>query len=394
MARRPPRADDHGEDDRPAMSRLTLSDLPSAETRRSARRTQGRDRLRRRRRRALRALVVTLVALGLLGGGVVLAADPLRDLVAQLTEPNDFEGAGTGEVQVRVEAGDTGSDIGATLAEAGVVKTAEAFVEQASTDPRASSIAPGTYALREQMSAAAALDLLLDPAALKNFSVTIPEGFTAEEALQRTAEATGTSVEALRTASADPAVGLPLEAGGSLEGYLFPATYTFDLAVTEVQVLATMVARAQQATDAAGVPAERRHEVLTIASLVQAEAGNEADMAKVSQVIANRLSTGMALQFDTTVNYATSKKGLTTSDADRATDSPYNTYLYPGLPPGPINNPGDAALAAALAPEPGDWLFFVVVDPDTGETRFAVTKEEHDANVKIFQAWYRENQGS
>lgn len=376
---------------RGAVSRLTLSDLPSAPSTRASRRTESRDRVRRRRQRRWRSLAVALIALLVVGGGVLLASDPLRSLAADLTAPDDFEGPGTGEVQVRVESGDTGRAIGQRLAEAGVVKTAGAFADAAAADPAAASIAPGLYALRREMSSAGALETLLDPASALSHAVTIPEGFTTARALERIAEDTDRSVEGLTAAAADPAVGLPPEAGGELEGYLFPATYEFDLESTDVQVLATMVARAGQALDAAGIPPERRREVLTTASLIQAEAGSVEDMRKVSRVIANRLAAGMALQFDTTVNYATSKGGITTTEADRATDSPYNTYKYPGLPPGPINNPGDAALAAALAPEEGPWLFFVVVDPDTGETRFATTKAEHDANVGLFRAWLREN---
>lgn len=371
------------------MSRLTLADLPSAETKRSGRRTSSRGRQRRRRRRTFRALAVTVVALLVVGGGLVLASDPLRQLVGTFTEPNDYEGTGTGEAQVRVEVGDSGRTIGTTLAEAGVVKTAGAFADAAAADPDAASIQPGTYVLRERMSATAALGLLLDPASLRSYQVTIPEGLTAERALERIAESTDSSVEALTAAAGDPALGLPPEAGGRLEGYLFPATYEFDLAVTDVQVLAAMVDRTEQALTAAGVPVEQRQAVLTTASLVQAEAGSVADMGKVSRVIANRLAQGRPLQFDTTVNYATGKGGLTTTEADRATDSPYNTYLYPELPAGPIGNPGEEALAAALAPEPGDWLFFVVVDPDTRETRFAVTEAEHQANVELFRAWLR-----
>jgi UPF0755 protein len=370
---------------------LTLADLPSAESTRAARRAEGRDRQRRRRVRRIRAAVATLLALLVVGGGVLLASEPLRDLAASITEPDDFEGPGSGEVQVRVRTGDSGRAIGETLAAAGVVKTAGAFTDAAAADPEAASIQPGTYVLRSGMSAAAALDLLLDPASLRNYTVTIPEGFTAERALERIAEATETSVEALLAAAADPAVGLPPEAGGQLEGYLFPATYDFPLEVTEVEVLAAMVARTGQALDAAGVAPEQRRTVLTTASLVQAEAGSAEDMGKVSRVIANRLAQGQLLQFDTTVNYATDKSGLTTTDEDRATDSPYNTYLYPGLPAGPINNPGDDAIAAALVPEDGPWLFFVVVDPSTGETRFAETKAEHDANVELFRAWLRAN---
>jgi UPF0755 protein len=99
----------------------------------------------------------------------------------------------------------------------------------------------------------------------------------------------------------------------------------------------------------------------------------------------------MALQLDTTVNYANNKGGITTSAADRANPSPYNTYVHPGLPPGAISNPGEDALRSVLSPTPGEWRFFVVVDPDTGETRFGVTAEEHQQNVLLFQQWLREN---
>jgi UPF0755 protein len=108
-------------------------------------------------------------------------------------------------------------------------------------------------------------------------------------------------------------------------------------------------------------------------------------------VLENRLSEGMALQLDTTVNYANGKGGITTSVQDRANPSPYNTYVHTGLPPGAINNPGEDALRAVLSPTPGDWRFFVVVDPDTGDTRFAATAAEHEQNVLLFQQWLRAN---
>ena len=112
-------------------------------------------------------------------------------------------------------------------------------------------------------------------------------------------------------------------------------------------------------------------------------------MPKVARVLDNRLAKGMLLQLDTTVNYANGKSGLTTTPQDRQNPSPYNTYLHPGLPPGPISNPGEEALRAVLAPAQGGWLYFVVVNPDTGETRFAATAEEHQQNVALFQQWLR-----
>jgi UPF0755 protein len=158
-------------------------------------------------------------------------------------------------------------------------------------------------------------------------------------------------------------------------------------------VLSGMIARTTQLLDQLGVPEDQRLTVLTHASLVQAEAATPEDMAMVARVIQNRLAIGMPLQFDTTVNYATGKSGITTTPEDRANPSPYNTYAHAGLPPGPIDNPGEDALRAVLSPAAGDWIYFVVVNPDTGETRFAVTAEEHAANVALFQQWLRENPG-
>ena len=114
----------------------------------------------------------------------------------------------------------------------------------------------------------------------------------------------------------------------------------------------------------------------------------------MARVLENRLADGMPLQLDTTVNYANNKAGITTTDADRQNPSPYNTYVHPGLPPGPISNPGEEALRAVLNPTPGDWRFFVVVNPDTGETRFAVTADEHTKNVLLFQQWLQDHPGN
>lgn len=387
------------------MDGLTLANLPGGqqptETASSSsssgspgsRRSSG-DRQRRRRRRRVRALVVLVIALLVIGGGVIAVTAPLRELAQQVTEPDDYPGPGAGAAEVTVAEGATGREIAAELAGANVVKTPRAFSTVAQSDPRAATIKPGTYALKQEMSAKGALAALLDPASLQQHTFTVPEGFTSLKALQVVAEVTGTSVEELRATVADPGVGLPPEAEGNLEGWLFPATYAFPLDTTSAEIVTAMVKRTVQALDQAGVPADQREEVLTKASLIQAEAGPSDDMAKVSRVIDNRLSSGMMLQFDTTVNYATGKTGLTTTDEDRANASPYNTYKVAGLPPGPISNPGDDAIDAAMNPVDGPWLFFVVTNPDTGETAFSTTKEEHDANVKVFQAWARANPGS
>lgn len=345
----------------------------------------------RRRRRPLGVLVVLLLLVGVVAG-VLVGGRMLLGLINPASE--DFAGAGSGTAEIRVEQGDTLSDIGQHLVDAGVIASVEPFVDAAEANAAATGIQPGVYVLRSQMSGQAALDLLLDPATRQISRVTIPEGLTAAVTLQRLSEATGVPVAEFEAAAADPAaLGLPDWAGGKVEGLLFPATYDFEPDATPAQMLAAMVARAQTAFDALQIPAEQRLTVLTKASLVQAEASTAEDMAKVARVLENRLSDGMALQLDTTVNYANGKGGITTTPEDRANPSLYNTYVHPGLPPGPISNPGEQALSAVQNPAEGPWRFFVVVDPDTGETRFAETAEGHQQNVLLFQQWLRENPG-
>ena len=109
--------------------------------------------------------------------------------------------------------------------------------------------------------------------------------------------------------------------------------------------------------------------------------------------LANQLRNGGRLQLDSTVGYAVGRRTLTTTATERNVNSPYNTYRYGGLPPGPIDSPGKAAIQAALSPADGPWLYFVTVDPSTGETKFATTSAEHQRNVAEFQAWCRNNPG-
>ena len=344
---------------------------------------------RRRRRRPV-AVVFSLLVLAGLVVGIFFGGQKLLNLIDPSSQ--DFTGQGSGEIEIRVREGDTLSDIARTLVDAGVIASIGPFIDAAEAHPDATGIQPGVYSLRQEMSGQAALDLMLDPVARLVSRVTVPEGLTADATLVRLSESTGIPVADFEAAAADPAaLGLPAWTNGSVEGFLFPATYDFEPDTPAADILSTMVARAQQAFTDLQIPADRLQVVLTSASIVQAEAASAEDMAKVARVIENRIAIQMPLQFDTTVNYANGKSGITTTAEDRANPSPYNTYLHAGLPPGPISNPGEQALQAVLAPADGDWLFFVVVDPDTGETRFAATAEEHQANVLLFQQWLREN---
>jgi UPF0755 protein len=378
------RLDDEGIFGAEPMGPLTDDEIPvSAYDARS-------DRSRRRRRRRPFAVVLALLVLGGIVAGIVLGGQQLLALLDPTAQ--DYPGGGNGSVDIRVNSGDTLSDIARSLDSADVIASTGPFVDAAEGHPEATGIQPGVYTLRLQMSGQAALEAMLDPAARQVSRVTVREGLTVVQTLALVAEATGTPPAELEAAAADPvALGLPAYANGMLEGLLFPATYDFEPDDTAVDMLGAMVARAEQAFDTLAIPEGERLVVLTKASIVQAEAAGAEDMAKVARVLENRLADGMPLQLDTTVNYANGKGGITTTAADRANPSPYNTYVHPGLPPGAIGNPGEDALRAVLAPAEGDWRFFVVVNPDTGETRFARTGEEHQQNVLLFQQWLREN---
>ncbi|MGY1856245.1 endolytic transglycosylase MltG [Modestobacter sp. SYSU DS0290] len=345
-----------------------------------------------RRRRPV-TIVLSLLVLGGLVAGIVFGGQALWRTLNPASE--DYTGQGTGAVEVRVNEGDSLRAIARSLVSADVIASTGPFLEAAEANDSATGIQPGVYAMRQQMSGASALDLMLHPETRMVTKVTLREGLTVAQTLNRLAEATGIPLAEWEAAAADPAaLGLPAYAGGMLEGFLFPATYDVTPDDTPAAVLSSMIARADQVLNQLGVPVERRLEVVTKASIVQAEAGNVTDMGMVARVLENRLGDGMPLQLDTTVNYANGKSGITTTPQDRANPSPYNTYVHTGLPPGAISNPGQDAIEAVLNPTPGDWRYFVVVNPDTGETRFAVTGQEHQQNVVLFQQWLQDNPGN
>ena len=368
------------------------------ERRRRVEERQRAERLRRkqgRRIKGLRKTIVLLVALGLVVGTGAFAVSALWPLVTSLTAGTDYVGAGSGLVSVAVHDGDTSRTIGAALARAGVVKTAGAFEDAAASNPESGNIQPGVYTLHSKMSSRLALGMLLSPANRKISRVTIREGLWTSEIISKLAAATGQPLASYTAALKDPSsLGLPAQANGNVEGYLFPSTYSFEPKITAATQLQTMVSKALEELSTLGVSPDKAQRVLTVASIVEAEAQAATDRPKVARVIENRLAKGMPLQLDTTVSFIAQLRGkVGTTDAQRAVKSPYNTYLVAGLPPGPIDSPGVLSIQAALSPTPGPWLYFVAVNPTTGETRFAVDAAGHAANVKLFLQWCSKNPG-
>lgn len=350
----------------------------------------------KRRRRWLPWLIALLVLLGLGAGSVAVVwlnfEDQVRKVLGWEIPAEDYTGAGSGEATITINSGDTGDVIAQSLVDAGVVKSFDAFYELLLRQDPAAQFFPGVYNLAEKMSAQAALDALLDPANRLENTALIHEGRSIHQAFDILSTATGIPVADFEAAAVDPTVyGAPAEAP-SLEGYLFPATYVFDPGVTAPSVLQTLVNRTFQALDAAGVAPEDRHRVLTLAALIQREAGPiKEDFYKVSRVFINRLDKPMNLQSDATVSYGTGRTDTVwTDDAERADASNiYNTYANPGLPAGPIGAAGDLAIDAALHPVDGPWFYFVPINLETGETVFSVTFAEHNAAVDKLLEWCR-----
>lgn len=345
---------------------------------------------RRRGRSALKAVIVTVVILGLIGGGGAFAYATFEPQITAMLSPkatDDYTGDGSGEVMVQIADGEFGDAIGVKLQEAGVVKSSDTFYSLLLKEDPQPVFQTGTFKLAAKMSSKSALAALLDPANKVDYTVTIPEGTTASGIYQSLADVTGMPFDDFKAAGADfVSLGVPAEAP-SIEGFLFPATYEFQPGQTAAEMLKTMVDRTYQALDTAGVPVDQRLHILTLAGLIQSESGSKEDMYKVSRVFQNRVADGMNLQSDATVRYGAGGGEVDTTEAEREDASnPYNTYANPGLPVGPISNPGDDAIDAALHPADGDWLYFVTVNLDTGETVFSATQEEHDEAVKQYQA--------
>jgi len=304
--------------------------------------------------------------------------------------PNDFEGAGNGtEVLVTIYSGEIGADVATSLVEQGVTMTFDAFYDLLLADSSIQFI-PGTYRLQEEMSAQSALDALLNPENKVELSATVREGLRAGEVIEALSAGTGVPLADYEAAIVDPSIyGVPAEAP-NIEGYLFPATYTFEPNTTAEDHIRTLVDETFRRLDAAGVAEADRHTVLTKASLIQREARLADDFYRVSRVIENRLAEGWRLEFDSATQYGAGETGSVWSSGDALdADNPYNTYVITGLPIGPIAAPGDLAVDAVLNPAEGPWFFFVTVNLATGETVFSETLAQHERGVAQLRAWCR-----
>jgi UPF0755 protein len=359
---------------------------------------------RRRRIGGWIAFAIVVVILGGIVGGGVWAWNSFGAQIQGMfapDEPVEFEpGIAQGEATITIVSGDAGPQVSQKLFDAGVTKGPGSFYDYLIANSTVVTFQPGVFRFQQQMTSEAALAALRDPANHLTNTAQLPEGLTVEQTITRISEQTEIPLDQLEAAVADPAAyGVNAQ---SLEGWLFPATYTFDPGTTAADAVTQMVDRTRQSLDAAGVAEADRERILTIASIVQREARFEADFYKVSQVIQNRLDpsnqeTFGKLQMDSTAQYGYGElhDGTASSSEEALEDpNPWNTYVNTGLPVGPIANPGDLAIQAALNPEPGPWLYFVTVNLDTGETEFTTTYAEHQEAIGRMNAWCRDHPDS
>ncbi|MFD4275685.1 endolytic transglycosylase MltG [Streptomyces cyaneofuscatus] len=374
-------------------------DDPDDDSSRSARRDRGDGERRggkgkkKKSRNGCACLVVSLVLVGGLGGVSYVGYTYWKK---QFGAPADFAGAGTSEqVEVEIPEGSFGYDIANILRKKGVIKSSDAFVAAQNDNPKGKSLQAGVYLLNKEMSAASAIELMLDPKSQN--ALVIPEG-TRNVTVYAKVDARlglkkGTTAEIAKTKA--ESLGLPGWADDNpdlkdpLEGFLYPAAYPVAKGSKPEDALKRMVTRANKEYDRLDLEAvAKKHkldgpwQVVTVASLVQVEGKTHDDFRKMAEVVYNRLKptnteTNQLLQFDSAFNYLNNQSNIKISESEILSNKdPYNTYTQKGLTPGPISNPGADALAAALNPTTEGWLYFVATD-GKHKTEFAKTYDEH-----------------
>ncbi|MFJ9817074.1 endolytic transglycosylase MltG [Streptomyces sp. NPDC101151] len=317
----------------------------------------------------------------------------------------DFAGEGTDEkVTVEIPKGAGGWEIGRRLKEAGVVKSVDAFVHAQGVNPKGDQIQAGAYLLKKEMSAASAVTLMLDRKSQSNVLVKPGErNGEVYQAIDKQLElSSGTTLKIAKQEY--KSLGLPswTQNGGGLkdplEGFLFPGTYPAAKGMKPDAVLKQMITQAKEKYAAYDLPAKAKalgltnaFQLVTVASLVQAEGKTHDDFRKMAEVVYNRLKpnnseTNRLLQFDSTYNYLKGTSNIHISEKEiNSNTNPYNTYTHKGLPPGPIGNPGEDALKAALNPTHDGWMYFVATD-GVDNTEFARTNDEFEKLKDKFNA--------
>lgn len=345
--------------------------------------------------RQFKALLAMGVALVLIVGASFVGAAVLRPILG-MDKVTDYPGPGSGQVIVTVQPGSGPRAVAQDMQQQGVIADVDTFLKAfGSTN---ASLHPGDFTFKKQMKASDAAAILAQESGGKVIYFALSAGMRIGDSLDAIAKASGINRKDLDTLNSQPGqFGLPAQAK-NLEGYLAPGEYKLPVGTSAKDILTKLVTATTDELKQDGVtdPA-KQYDVLTVASIVQAE-GGQADYGNVAGAINNRLKpndqTNGLIQSDATVTYGLGTKTVQLTDAQKQDASnPYNTYAHTGLPPGPIGSPGAKAVAAAAHPTQNDYLFWVTVNLDTGETKFAKTYAEHQTYVAQYQQWCNANAG-
>jgi UPF0755 protein len=336
--------------------------------------------------RLLKTLVL-LLALSAVGAGIVAYR-------AYTVAREPFRGHDLEEVFFTVEKGATGVRIAEALEERGIIRDRRLFVLALRFRAEGRSVQAGEYRFAEPLSTFDVLEKLVSGDTF-TFAVTIPEGLTLFETAELLAARGLAEESAIRAAFDEESLVADLDPQArNLEGYLYPTTYRFPRSVAPEELARTLAGQFKRVFDESGQARAAKlgltpRQVVTLASVIEKETGLAEERPLIASVFSNRLRIGMPLQSDPTIIYA-----LELADGfdgnlkrtDLELDSPYNTYRYAGLPPGPIASPGEASIRAVLEPAETSYLYFV--SRNDGSHHFSSTYSEHVNAVRKFQVEY------
>lgn len=347
-----------------------------------------------RKQRRSRASLATAIALFIAALLIVVA---VLGSAFGLFERKDYNGGGDQDINFTVGDGQSTGQIANSLQSEDIVANAAYFIETFQDRYPEDFIQPGDYQLKTQMSSDAAIDVMMERDEASHYAA-VPQTQRMDDTFQTLSESTGIEKSEFEAFKEDTdRFGIP-EEFPTLEGWLHPGEYRFPLDATPEQIIQEMVDRTKDTLNNNDVAEDQWFRVITVASLVEFEGVPEI-YPEVAGAIYNRIDrpddeTNGLIQSDASVTYGLGKRSYHVSDEEKRDKSnPYNTFAHPGLPVGPIGSPGDDSIKAAANPDDNDYYYWVTVNLDTGETKFAENFAEHNRNVDEYQQWCADNEG-
>lgn len=347
-----------------------------------------------RKQRRSRASLATAIALFIAALLIVVA---VLGSAFGLFERKDYSGGGDQDINFTVGDGQSTGQIANSLVSEDIVANAAYFIETFQERYPEDFIQPGDYQLKTQMSSDAAIDVMMERGEASHYAA-VPQTQRIDDTFQTLSESTGIEKSKFEAFKEDTErFGIP-DKFPTLEGWLHPGEYRFPLDATPEQIIQEMVDRTKDTLNNNEVPEDQWFRVITVASLVEFE-GVPDIYPEVAGAIYNRIDrpddeTNGLIQSDASVTYGLGKRSYHVSDEEKRDKSnPYNTFAHPGLPVGPIGSPGDDSIKAAANPDNNDYYYWVTVNLDTGETKFAKNFAEHNRNVEEYQKWCADNEG-